>query len=84
MRIERIVAIYLGLKLPTELSFKLIEASGLSFRLINQNEAIYKCIFYAPEDLDVEKWNEELIKMNLKPLNNFRAEQGSEIWIIRT
>jgi len=73
MKIESIVAICLGLRLPPELSFDLIEASGLSFRLINQNEAMYKCILYAPDDWDVGKWNEKLLEMNLKPLNDLRA-----------
>lgn len=70
IKIESIVAICLGLRLPPELSFDLIEASGLSFRIINQNEAMYKHILYAPDDWDVRKWNERLLKMNLKPLND--------------
>ena len=73
MKLESVVAICLGLRLPPELSFDLIEASGLSFRIANPNEAMYKHILYAPDDWDVGKWNEKLLKANLKPLNKLRA-----------
>lgn len=73
MKLESVVAICLGLRLPPELSFDLIEASGLSFRIANPNEAMYKHILYAPDDWDVGKWNEKLLKANLKPLNNLIA-----------
>lgn len=67
-KLESIIAICIGMKLPPTVSEKLIELSGRTLRNGNRLEMYYKFILSASSSLDVTRCNALLVKQGFKEL----------------
>lgn len=73
-KLESVIAICVGMKLPPSVSRKLVELSGKLLRPGNRQEMLYDFILNATGSWDIERCNTFLVDMGFKELVHNRYE----------
>ncbi|MDD4011184.1 MAG: XRE family transcriptional regulator [Sphaerochaetaceae bacterium] len=69
LKLESVIALCIGLRLPFTLSIKLIKSAGLSFMYSNPNHMAYETLLMYFGKWTIEQCNKCLIEQGAKPLN---------------